>query len=161
MSDKPHFCEECKCDCRCEAVTRVEENREDIFAVAWKCPVCARRFLIVSPIGGAPRAQECLQCGHQGVSDAQPCPACGMVLSQVLSAEEQGRPEAQQLREARDAFALGACRRGLTIVNFVLRRNHKSQEAWSIKSQFMEHLGFRNACAAVVRQSKPWWHLWK
>jgi hypothetical protein len=126
-------------------------------------PGCAKRFLVVSPVGplGAPRADECLHCGRRGVTNGQPCPACGTVLSQILSAEEQARTEAQQIRDARDAFAVGACRRGLTIVNLILRRNRKCQEAWSIKSQFMEHLGFHNAQAAVVRQSKPWWHVWK
>ena len=41
---------------------------------------------------------------------------------------------------AREAFALGTCRRGLTIANYVLQRNTHCQEATQIKVQFVEHL---------------------
>jgi hypothetical protein len=41
---------------------------------------------------------------------------------------------------AREAFALGTCRRGLTIANYVLRRNTHCREAQQIKAQFVEHL---------------------
>ncbi len=162
MSDKPHYCEQCNRECQCDAVTPYLEGREDMFAVAWRCPGCSKRVLIVSPVGplGPPRRKTCLQCGHAVSGDDQPCGACGTVLSQVLSAEEQARSEPQLLRDAREAFAIGACRRGLTIVNLVLRRNRRSKEAWSIKSQFMEHLGFRQAHATVIRFSKRWWQFW-
>ncbi|HXG08952.1 MAG TPA: hypothetical protein VNK04_04120 [Gemmataceae bacterium] len=94
-----------------------------------------------------------------------------------MSAEEQARSEAELLEMARDAFALGACRRGLTIINLVLRRNPASQEAWSIKGQFLDHLGFANALMITMQEAarrtgtgqaeggpvrpKRWWQFWK
>jgi hypothetical protein len=162
MSDKPHYCETCHCECACDTVLPLQKGREDLFAVAWKCPKCANRSLIVSPIGplGAPRAKTCLHCGQAIVSVDQPCGACGTLLSQVLTPEERAASEAQQLQSARQAFATGACRRGLTIVNLVLQRNRRSQEAWDIKGQFLEHLGFRAALETLRRLKRPWWQFW-
>src|SRR5438874_2705734 len=135
MSNKPHYCEQCNREGRCDAVVPFAQDREDLFAVYWKCPGCGERSLVVSPVGPllAPEAGTCLQCGQQIGSEDQLCPACGTLLSEVLSPEEQARSEAELLQAARVGFALGACRRGLTIVNLVLRRNPASREAWSIK----------------------------
>ncbi len=155
-------------------VAPCQSGREDLFAVAWKCPGCLAQFLVMSPVGplGAPGATTCLQCGHDGTGDTQPCPSCGNVLSQVLSDAELARPDRQQLDDARQAFARGTCRRGLTLVNLVLRRNPRSEEAWKIKAKLMEHLGFKNVYAAVIAEAerrcreqdtrdKPWWQFWK
>jgi hypothetical protein len=65
----------------------------------------------------------------------------------------------------------------LTLVNHVLRRNPRSREAWSIKGQFFEHLGFPRALKAAMREAvrqtnpaasgpgqaggKRWWEFWK
>lgn len=162
MSDKPHYCEACHRECVFETVVLVQKEHGGLFAVAWKCPVCANRSLIVSPVGplGAPSARTCLHCGHEIVSDEQPCGVCGTLLSQVLTSKEQAASEAEQLQAARQAFAIGACRRGLTIVNLVLRRNRRSQEAWDIKAQFLERLGFHAALETLSRLKRPWWQFW-
>ena len=162
MSNKPHHCEQCNRECEFSSVIPFEKGREDLFSVAWKCPSCGKKSLIVSPIGplGAPDFKSCLHCGHATAPDDQPCAACGTVLLQILSAKEQARPESEQLQAARKAFAEGACRRGLTITNFVLRRNRKAQEAWTIKREFLEHLGFSTACAKLLRLNRPWWRFW-
>lgn len=162
MSDKPHYCESCHRECVCDAVLPFQKGREDLFQVAWKCPTCANRSLIVSPVGplGAPSAKTCLHCGHEIQRIEQRCVACGTLLSQVLTPEEQDAPEAQLLEDAKQAIATGTCRRGLTIVNFVLRRNRRSEEAWDIKSQFLEHLGFYTSLATLRRLRRPWWQFW-
>jgi hypothetical protein len=119
----------------------------------------------------------CLQCGHEGVIDGQACASCGIRLAEVLSPEEAGRTDDELLHAAREDFARGTCRRALTFVNHVLRRNPKSGEAWSIKGQFFEYLGFRRALKAAMQEavrlkgtegttpdeggSKRWWQFWK
>jgi hypothetical protein len=155
MSNQPHYCERCKREGQCDAVVSFAQGGEDVFAVSWKCPGCGERSLVVSPIGPllAPEPGTCLQCGHQVGGEGQPCPACGTLLSEVLSSDEQARPEAALLQTARDCFALGTCRRGLTIVNLVLRRNPASREAWSIKGQFLGHLRFTGALRTTMQEA--------
>jgi len=169
----------CQVDGVCDAVVPFEPERESTFAVYWKCPCCEERSLVISPLGPwlAPTARMCLQCGHEGVADGQACPSCGVRLAEVLSDEEARRPDEDLLLSAREDFARGTCRRGLTLVNHVLRRSPKSVEAWSIKGQFFEHLGFRQALKAAMGEavrlqsaghagpdqagSKRWWEFWK
>jgi hypothetical protein len=117
----------------------------------------------------------CLQCGHEGVADDRPCPSCGInITEEVLNAVDAARPDAELLEAAREDFARGTCRRGLTLVNHVLRRNPKSGEAWSIKGQFFQHLGFQRALKAAMQEAvrlkvatsgqaggKRWWQFWK
>ncbi len=78
---------------------------------------------------------------------------------------------------AREEFARGTCRRGLTLVNHVLQRNPLSAEAWSIKGQFFEYLGYQRALKAAMQEAvqmkgeaeagpqhtprKCWWEFWK
>jgi hypothetical protein len=179
MSNKPHHCTKCKVDGLCDAVVPFEPERENAFAVYWKCPRCQERSLVVSPLGPwlAPTPGMCLQCGHEGAADGQPCPNCGIIIADVLGVEEASRTDEVLLLSAREDFARGTCRRGLTLVNHVLRRNPKSSEAWSIKGQFFEHLGFRRALKEAMQEAvrltseigteseqtggKRWWKFWK
>ncbi len=179
MSNKRHRCAKCQVEGVCDSVVPFEPERESAFAVYWKCPQCYERSLVVSPLGPwlAPTLGMCLQCGHELVADGQACPSCGINIAEVFGAEEAGRSDEDLLRSAREDFALGTCRRGLTLVNHVLRRNPKSGEAWSIKGQFFEHLGFRRALKAAMQEAvrftsaggsgpdqaegKRWWEFWK
>jgi hypothetical protein len=95
----------------------------------------------------------CLNCGHPNVARETACPACSARLVEAMAASEEALPDEALLLVARDAFALGACRRGLTIVNFVLQRNPKCAEAWSIKGQFLQYLGFRLALKIVMQEA--------
>src|SRR5262249_13865367 len=143
MSNKPARCSKCQLDGECDSVVPFEPEQERTFAVYWKCPQCKGRSLVVSPLGPwlAPSPGMCLQCGHEGVVAGQACPSCGIGMEEALSAVQAAQPEAELLRVAREEFARGTCRRGLTLVNHVLRRNPRSGEAWSIKGQFFEYLG--------------------
>jgi predicted RNA-binding Zn-ribbon protein involved in translation (DUF1610 family) len=178
MSIKVPHCQKCNRESDCEQVGAYSRDREDMFAVAWKCPQCGDKTLIVSPIGPLVlKANMCLNCGHEGHSGDSPCPSCGAVLSEVLGAQEQTQSDEVLLEFARIGFQRGACRRGLTIVNFVLQRNPRSKEAWSIKGQFLEYLGFKQALKTVMQEAvrqaskgetrpdqrlgKRWWEFWK
>jgi len=107
MSNKPHHCAKCQVDGVCDAVVPFEAERENAFAVYWKCPRCEERSLIISPLGPwlAPTAKMCLQCGHDGPGDDQACPTCGIRIAEVLSAEEAERPDEELLNAAREDFA--------------------------------------------------------
>ena len=156
MSNKPQRCSKCHVDGVCEAVVPFEPEREQAFAVYWKCPQCEDRLsLVVSPLGPwlTPTPGMCLQCGHEGIVQGQACPSCGLSLSEVVSAAEAAQPDEELLLAARVDFARGTCRRGLTLVNHVLQRNPRSKEAWSIKGQFFEHLGFRRALKAAMQEA--------
>jgi hypothetical protein len=179
MSNKPHRCARCHVDGVCDAVVPFQPEQESMFAVYWKCLGCGERSLVVSPLGPwlAPAPGACVQCGHEGVADGQPCPSCSTVLTEVLTADEAARPDEEVLRAARDEFARGTCRRGLTLVNHVLRRNPRSGEAWSIKGQFFEHLGFARALKTAMQEAvrlrgsgggesgrtegRRWWQFWR
>jgi hypothetical protein len=82
----------------------------------------------------------------------------------VLANEDESRTDADLLEMARDAFTAGTFRRGLTLVNFVLRRNPTLEEAWSVKERFLSTLGFNGALETVRRRGTPpprrWWWPW-
>jgi hypothetical protein len=168
MSNKPHHCDKCKIDYQCQRVAPFGRNDEAVFGVMWECPGCKNTYLIVSPIGPllTPTADMCLQCGHRPVGIDQACRECGTVLSDLLGPAQRALSDDQLLMQARDAFVLGTCRLGLTIVNFVLQRNPQQSEAWSIKGQFLEYLGFQEALktamqeAVRVTKKRPWWQFW-
>jgi hypothetical protein len=126
-----------------------------LFAVIWKCPRCGEGPMVVSPIGPllVPTPMMCLHCGHEGATANQPCPGCSNVLAEVVSSAEQALTENELLSQAREAFALGTCRRGLTIINHVLRRNPACEEAWSTKGQFLEYLGFQRALKTTMQEA--------
>jgi hypothetical protein len=186
MSNKPAHCPKCHLDGVCDSVAPFEPEKEHAFIVYWKCPRCQERSLVVSPLGPwlAPSEAGCLQCGHDGVAAGQACPSCGIRIEEVLGPAEAAQPDEDLLRAARAEFARGTCRRGLTLVNHVLRRNPRSDEAWSIKGQFFEYLGYRRALKAAMQEAvrlksaagdgpgqagggpdqsggKRWWEFWK
>src|SRR5262245_13729215 len=138
MSNKPHHCANCHIEGVCDSVVPFEPEREHAFAVYWTCPNCQDRRLVISPLGPwlAPTPGMCLQCGHERLAEGQSCPSCGIAITEVLSKEDVARSDAELLEIARAEFARGTCRRGLTLVNHVLRRNPLSGESWSIKGQF-------------------------
>ncbi len=155
MSNKPHVCARCRVEGVCASVVPFEPERENAFAVSWKCPRCEEQSLVISPLGPwlAPTPGMCLQCGQEGLVAGQTCPGCGLRITEVLSPDETGRTDEELLQVARSEFARGTCRRGLTLVNHVLQRNPKSGEAWSIKGQFFEYLGFRRALKAAMQEA--------
>lgn len=156
MSNKAAHCPKCQVDGVCEAVVPFEPEREQAFAVYWKCPQCAERLsLVVSPLGTwlAPTSSMCLQCGHEGVAEGQPCPSCGFCLVEVLSRAEASGSDQALLLAAAAEFAQGTCRRGLTLLNHILQRNPRSAEAWSMKGQFFEYLGFQTALKAAMQEA--------
>jgi hypothetical protein len=155
MSNKPARCAKCQVDGACDSVVPFEPEKEHAFIVYWKCPKCQERSLVVSPLGPllAPAEGECLQCGHAGVVAGQACPSCGIRIEEVLGAAEAARPDEELLRAAREDFARGTCRRGLTLVNHVLRRNPRSREAWSIKGQFIQYLNYPQALKAAMQEA--------
>jgi hypothetical protein len=82
----------------------------------------------------------CLQCGAATGSSRPPCGQCGASIGDVLADSQLGLSDEALLELAREAFAIGTCRRGLTITNFVLQRNAVNEEAASIKTRFIEQL---------------------
>jgi len=176
MSSMPAYCARCQVDGACESVVPFEPEREQAFAVYWKCPRCTERLLMqICPLGPwlAPTDGTCLNCGHGEVLDGKACPNCGIRDAESLDAAAAGQSDAELLRIAREEFARGTCRRGLTMVNYVLQRNPRSGEAWSIKGQFFEYLGYRRALKAAMqeavrikgsgtdRAADKWWQFWK
>jgi hypothetical protein len=179
MSNNPHHCATCNVAGVCDSVVPFQPERENAFAVYWKCPGCGERSLVVSPLGPwrVPAPGMCLQCGREGLVDGQPCPDCGILLAEVLSPVVAGWTDEELLKAAREEFARGTCRRGLTLVNHVLQRSPQSGEAWSIKGQFFQHLGFQRALKAAMQEAvrldrakgavpdqavgKRWWQFWK
>jgi hypothetical protein len=134
-------CSDCAVPCECEHVAWFTPDVPGLFGVAWKCPSCDTLKLVVSPLG--PRdigPATCLHCGAEENPGAAPCSACGTSLQEVLTADELALPDEALLALAREAFALGTCKRGLTLVNHALRRDESCEEARSIKAQFIEHL---------------------
>ena len=107
---------------------------------------------MVSPIGLLVVSQNmCLNCGHEDHENDHPCPSCGFRLSDVITKQEQNKSDKKLLTLARDALAKGTCRRGLTIINYVLARRF-SPIAFDIKIQFLEHLGFNESIARMINR---------
>jgi hypothetical protein len=82
----------------------------------------------------------------------------------VLLEGEEAKIDAELLKMAHDAFMAGAGRRGLTLANFVLRRNPAAEDAWSMKEHFLRALDFSGALETVRRRGTPppkrWWWPW-
>src|SRR5437764_1468054 len=143
MSLKRPTCAKCELECECYQVGPFATGREDLFSVIWQCPRCDSRSLVVSPLGPLLLAPAmCLNCGRLDHAGEAPCPGCGFALADAISPGDRILTDEVLLQKARECFALGTCRRGLTIINFVLQRNPQCQEAWSIKGQFLGYLGF-------------------
>jgi hypothetical protein len=133
-------CPECKVPAECAYVAWFMKGRRDLFGVAWRCTRRAWNTLVVSPIGPMEASSEtCTHCGsrHSGTGR---CESCGVAISELLSPSTLSRPDDELLQLARDHFALGTCRLGLTIANFVLQRDPSNGDARSLKAQFVEHL---------------------
>jgi hypothetical protein len=133
-------CPRCSIATECARVAWFARDRRDLFGVGWACPRCTWSKLVVSPIGPSTvDAGTCIHCGahHEGI---EPCSACGTSITEFLSSDQRAQPDEVLLAWAMDAFALGTCRLGLTLTNYVLQRNPTSAEARSIKAQFVEHL---------------------
>jgi hypothetical protein len=154
MSIRQPQCRKCQVPSQCEVVRPLQQGQENAFAVVWKCPRCGDRNLVVSPTGPLiVKPGMCLQCGHEGHAEDQACPECSASLDEVLPVAERSASDEALLQAARDDFALGTCRRGLTLVNFVLARNPRNGEAWSIKGQFLQHLGFAVALKITMQEA--------
>lgn len=154
MSIRQPQCADCKVPCVCEETRAYSADREDMFAVVWKCPKCDWRSLVVSPTGPLiVKPGMCLQCGQEGHGGEKACPSCGSALGEVLSVEDRAKSDDELLAAARREIALGTSRRGLTIVNFVLQRNPKSGEAWSVKGQFLHYVRFLQSLKTVMQEA--------
>lgn len=141
MSYVQPVCEKCSSAMECARVAWFLVALRSNFAVSWSCPSCPNRTLVVSPLGPENiRSTGCVHCGFEHNSETAPCPSCGVSLDNVLSSREQQMSDDELLAMATDGFALGTCRRALSIANFVLRRNASCDEARSMRAQFVEHL---------------------
>lgn len=133
-------CTTCSTSCDCERVAWYRAGDRSLFGVAWKCPRCSDRKLVVSPLGPSRIGKTtCLHCGAEGSSDRTPCTRCGTSIRDVLSDRERDPSNVALLELAREAFAIGTCRRALTITNLLVQRG-TCDEAATIKAQFIEHL---------------------
>lgn len=141
MSLSQPVCPKCSVARDCEYVAWYRQSAGHLFGVLWRCPICGERSLAVSPRGPDRIGPDtCLQCGFEGSRVGVPCPSCGVSLAAVLSTRELSLPDDVLLELAREALALGTCRRAITITNYVLQRNGRSEEARQIKKDFIDHL---------------------
>lgn len=134
-------CPECAVACLCLYVAWTKPLELRNFGVAWGCPKCEFRTLVVSPAGPVSMTSTtCLHCSSSRVTMNRPCPDCGSPPMTDLTPSEIAHSDAELLALARKHFAAGTCRKGLTLINFVERRNPHCDEARKVRSEFLEHL---------------------
>ena len=143
MSAHPATCRDCHCECVFDrAGPYPGKGEEHSFAVAWRCPQCARKWLDVCPLGPlVPSPSLCLNCGTAYVNDAS-CSACGATRATVLAALGVDSVSGDPIAAAKDAFQRGLIRRGLAILNLALQNEIGLTDAWSLKCSFLDTLGY-------------------
>lgn len=155
MSLTVPICSKCASPSECDIVAWFASDRRDLFAVSWSCPRCGPVRLVVSPLGPLDvRADSCVHCGVGGVSSSAPCPVCGFSIAEILSPDDMNKSDDELLQVVRDAFLRGTCRLGLSITNYVLRRNPQCAEALAVKQDFVEHLDANGAFAPEDRSGR-------
>jgi tetratricopeptide (TPR) repeat protein len=130
------------------------EEQESVYGVSWRCPDGHGRSLDVCPVGPlVPTRELCLNCGGRYESDAADvkCGACGLSRRNCPAALgiEQS-PASDPLASASESFRQGLFRRGLAVLNLVLRDRAAFPEAWLLKAQFLNSVGFNRSAAEMI-----------
>jgi tetratricopeptide (TPR) repeat protein len=157
MSTHPLHCRTCNRECVYERCAPFGEGQEGAYAVAWRCPDGHGVSLDVCPVGPlVPSPGLCLNCGNRYSSDAADaadadCGACGLSRGACPAALGLGEAHAvDPITNARATFAQGLFRRGMAILNQALQHGSELLEAWFLKADFLNSLGFNCAAAKML-----------
>lgn len=141
-------CKTCGATAVCDLVAWFRKADRNNFAVAWTCERCGPVTLVVCPIGPEHVGPDtCVHCGGSSGPGDGPCPLCGFSITEVLTHEEMMKGDEELMEQVRREFLRGTCRRGLSIANYILRRNPQCAGARRVWGDFVEHLDETGAFA--------------
>lgn len=139
-------CKKCGATAACDVVAWFRNVDRTNFAVAWSCETCGPVTLVVSPLGPKDVGPDtCVHCGSPSVPGNTPCAVCGFSITELLGPEDMARSDDELMEQVRYEFSRGTCRRGLSIANYVLRRNPQHSGARRVRADFVEHLDANGA----------------
>jgi tetratricopeptide (TPR) repeat protein len=154
MSAHVVTCRDCQGECVFDRAGPFPgKGEEHSYAVAWRCPKCAKNWLDVCPLGPlVPLPSLCINCGadYAAEGDGVSCSACGAARGAMLAVLGVDAVPDDPLAAAKDAFQRGLLRRGLAILNLNLQREMGVTEAWSLKCSFLDSMGYvRTKCTML------------
>ena len=154
MSAHPVTCRDCQSECVFDRAGPFPgKGEEHSYAVAWRCPQCAKKWLDVCPLGPlVPSPSLCINCGaaYAAEGDGASCSTCGASRGAMLTVLGVDAVPDDPLTAAKDAFQRGLIRRGLAILNLTLQREMGVTEAWSLKCSFLDSMGYaRTKCTML------------
>lgn len=155
----PDPCSKCNAPRTFERVAPFPPGQEATIGVAWRCPTCDERILVVCALGPViPLAGSCLSCGAERKGGAA-CSACGADDAEMLAL--CGTDDGWQLDAIRRDAESGQIRRALARANRRLCDHPETVDAWRFKAQIYQQLGLHAAAARMLRHAAtasaaPW-----
>jgi tetratricopeptide (TPR) repeat protein len=155
----PDDCPKCNTPRTFERVAPFPPGQEATIGVAWRCPSCGERILVVCALGPAiPSAGSCLNCGADRERGAA-CGGCGVDDAEMLAL--CGTEDGWQLDAIRRDAESGQIRRALARANRWLCDHPETVEAWRFKARIYQQLGMHAAAARMLRHAAtasatPW-----
>lgn len=155
MSATTFQCPDCRIACTYEHLRPWGQGKENAYSVTWHCGKCGKDHDDLSMLGPlVPGPSDCLNCGSLNLGGQITCPDCGLAAAHIdsylgLSALELRKP----VGNAKVAFANGHFRKGLALLNSGLRDDIRLPEAWEMKLDFMQRLGFEASARTMLEQA--------
>lgn len=155
MSASTFQCPDCRINCTYEHLKPWGQGKENAYCVTWRCPKCSQQHDDLSMLGPlVPGPSDCLNCGSPDLGGQITCPDCGLAAAHVdsylgLSPLELRKP----VGNAKVAFANGHFRKGIALLNSGLRDDIRLPDAWEMKLDFMQRLGFEASARVMLEQA--------
>lgn len=155
----PDPCSKCNTPRTFERVAPFPPGQEATIGVAWRCPACDERILVVCALGPViPVPGSCLNCGADGQRGAV-CSACGADDAEMLAL--CGTDDGWQLDAVRRDAESGQIRRALARTHRRLCDHPETVDAWCFKAQIYQQLGLHAAAVRMLRHAAtasaaPW-----
>jgi tetratricopeptide (TPR) repeat protein len=159
VAASPDPCSKCNEARAFERVAPFPPGQEATIGVAWRCPSCDERILVVCALGPViPSPGSCLNCGVDGQRGAA-CSACGVDDAEMLAL--CGTDDGWQLDAVRRDAESGQIRRALARTNRRLCDHPETVDAWRFKAQIYQQLGLHAAAVRMLRHAAtasaaPW-----
>ena len=152
MADaSPDHCPKCNTPRAFERVAPFPPGQEATIGVAWRCPSCDERILVVCALGPAiPSADSCLNCGAERERGGA-CSGCGVDDAEMLAL--CGTDDGWQLEAIRRDAESGQIRRALARANRWLRDHPETVDAWRFKARIYQQLGLYATTARMLRHA--------
>lgn len=150
MSWEPHTCSDCKIPARFERYGNV--GMPGTIAVAWVCPRCDKRSLILCPTHTElPAPGSCLNCGTP-LDGAEVCSACGVDRSSRIALITRTCGSPPVLATALELIDRGLIRLAGSAIDLRLEQVPDDNDTWLAKAEMLGDRGIDFLRRAIARE---------